>query len=367
MVRVITASDRQAFKRCRRAWDFGSPMRQNLEPVDGEPAADVGQAVAGALAVWYFPGMWEWDRAIVRPLAMSAYQRAAAAWAPGHAELAGAGEVLLERYFEWAPTVDHFTPVRVETDFQVSVPDPSDPVRDLVGADGSAVHFAGRVELLVVDELDLYWLVAHRVGVGWADLDELLLDERAASFCWAWERAFLGMNVAGTIYNELRTDVDVARLPPVPPMGTTAPAPVSGPDSRAGNPIGHRRMYVRASQTDGPAITREGDDVFRRTRVRRGPVEMERVRSKLGAEARDMTGDGLVVYPAPAWEACSACRFRPPCIALDTGDDADGLLTAYYRPRPPPPSDEGRIGGVTWSIGRGAAPPKFGRDRETGR
>jgi hypothetical protein len=353
VVLVITASDRQAFKRCRRAWDFGSPLRQNLEPVVIARTADVRQAFADALAVWYFPGMWEWDRAIVRPLALEGYHRAVHGWPPGSDDLAAAGEALLDRYFEWAQTVDHFTPVRVETEFQVSVPDPADPIRDLVGADGSAVHFAGRIELLVVDALDLYWLVVHRVGPGWADLDELLLDERAASFCWAWERAFLGMDVAGTIYNELRTDVDVRRLAPVPPLGSTAPVAVTG----------HRRMYVRAGRPPEAGITREGDDAFRRTRIRRGPVEMERVRHKLGIEAREMTGGRLDIYPTPLWDTCAPCRFRSPCLALDAGDDPTELLAAQYRPQPPRAPVAGRLGTVTWSIGRGAAPPTFGPDQ----
>ncbi|HEX3621633.1 MAG TPA: hypothetical protein VHT97_04885 [Acidimicrobiales bacterium] len=356
MVLVITASDRQAFKRCRRAWDFGSPLRQNLEPVGPPAAPDLGRALVDALAVWYFPGMWEWDRAIVRPLALEGYHRAVDGWPPGHDALAADGEVLLGRYFEWAQTVDQFTPVRVETEFEVSVPDPADPVRDLVGADGSAVHFAGRVELLVVDAFDLYWLVVHRIGPAWADVEELLLDERGASFCWAWERAFLGMDVAGTLYNELRTDVDVEALPPVPPMGSTAPTAVTG----------HRRMYVRAGRSPDPEITREGDDVFRRTRIRRGPVEMERVRHKLALEARDMTGGALAVYPTPTWDTCAPCRFRSPCIALDTGDDSAAILAEQYRLRPEPVAVEGRLGTVTWSIGRGAAPPTFGRDRRPG-
>ncbi|HJV08450.1 MAG TPA: hypothetical protein VJ653_02185, partial [Acidimicrobiales bacterium] len=246
---VITVSDRQAFKRCRRQWDFGSRLRQAWEPdVDTAPA-DLAAAVRASLAVWYFPGMWEWDRAIVRPLAEEAYRKAVAGWPAGHDDLVATGERLLARYYDWAPEADVFTPLRVETDFHVSVPDPADPRRDLAGADGSAVHFTGRVRLLVVDPFNVHWLVDHLVGDGWADIDALVLDERGATSCWAWGRCYLGTAIAGVVYNELRTDADLGR--------GFAP-----------------------------------DLVFRRTTVRRGPAELERARHTLGTEARDMTSAG---------------------------------------------------------------------------
>ncbi len=313
MVLVITSSDRLAFKRCRRQWDLGSRLRQNWEPAGAAVELDLTDAVRAALAVWYFPGMWEWDRAIVHPLAVEAWRRVVSDWPDDHDDVVAVGEQMLERYFDWAPEVDNFTPVRVETDFQVTIPDPADPVRDLAGVDGSAVHFAGRIELLIVDPNNAYWLVAHRVGVDWADGDELVLDERGAAFCWAWERFTLGTAITGVVYNELRTDGS-----------------------------------------------------FRRTPVRRSLLELERARQKLGAEAGDMTGAGVAVYPSPSWPVCSGCAYRPPCIALNTGTTADDVLARSYRHRAPEEEQAGRLGGVTWSIGRGAAPPKFGRGPRSG-
>lgn len=316
MVHVITPSDRQAFKRCRRAWDLGSRLRQAWEPDSPPPEADVAAAVRAALAVWYFPGMWAWERAIVRPLALEAYHRLAAGWPSTAGGPAAEGERLLGRYFDWAPTVDRFTPLRVESDFQVAIPDPADPVRALVATDGSAVHYAGRIQLLVADEADARWLVVHRVGPGWAAPDELVLDERGAAGCWAWAQCFLGNEITGVIYNELRTDAGPGR----------------------------------------------GGGAFRRTPVRRGLVELERVRHALGLEARDMTDSSLAVYPAPSWDACSACAFRPPCMAMNVGADADDILRTSYRRRAPRAEQPGRLGGTTWSMGRGAAPPTFGKD-----
>jgi hypothetical protein len=316
---LITAADRRAFKRCRRAWDLGSRLRQGWEPDVDVTEVDLGDAVRAALAVWYFPGMWEWGRAIVRPLALEAYRGVATAWPAGYEALATQGEKLLGRYFDWAPAVDLFTPIRVATDLEVRVPDPSDPRRDLAATDGVAVHYADRVDLVVVDPFNTYWLVDHRIGDEWAAPDALVLDEAGAAGCWAWGRSFLGMDIAGVIYNELRTD------------------------------------------SDGSV------EAFRRTQVRRSLAELERVRHKLGCEARDMTTADLAVYPAPAWDVCSSCVYRPPCIALDAGADADAVLEAGYRRRPPVVLQEGRLGGATWSMGRGAAPPKFGPGPHPGR
>lgn len=316
---VITAADRWAFKRCRRAWDLGSRLRQGWEPNVDVAEVDLDAAIRAALAVWYFPGMWEWARAIVRPLALEAYRRVVTGWPGGYEDIAGQGEALLGRYFDWAPAVDLFTPLRVETDVEVSVPDPSDPRWDLAAENGAAVYYSDRVDLVVVDAFNTYWLVDHRIADGWAAPDALVLDEAGAACCWAWGRSYLGMDIAGVIYNELRTDDDGV------------------------------------------------DETFRRTPVRRGLAELERARYKLGCEARDMTSAGLAVYPAPAWDVCSACMFRPPCIALDAGADAEAVLETGYRRRPPAVVQEGRLGGVTWSMGRGAAPPKFGPGPHPGR
>jgi len=73
-----------------------------------------------------------------------------------------------------------------------------------------------------------------------------------------------------------------------------------------------------------------------------------------------MTDDGLALFPHPTRANCSQCDFRAPCIAMNEGADADALLDAGYRERGPD-LVEGRLGGVSWSMNRGAAPPRFGR------
>lgn len=57
MVYVITSSDRESFKRCRRKWDFGARARQNYQPISPDRMFDFDRAIHDALAVYYYPGM----------------------------------------------------------------------------------------------------------------------------------------------------------------------------------------------------------------------------------------------------------------------------------------------------------------------
>ncbi|HKP84749.1 MAG TPA: hypothetical protein VJZ26_01555, partial [Blastocatellia bacterium] len=247
---IIRSSDRELFKRCRRAWDFSSRSRQNYEPVKPERVFDFDRAIRDALAVYYFPGMWEWNREIVLPLALEGFFKSMRNQREKYVELSKPsaederdwnyhielGEAMLERYFKLAPTIDRFSPIRVETEFEVNIPDPLQPGEDLVAQEGVPLRYRGRINLLVVDGNDAYWLVKHKiVGDEWDDLDRMLLDQQSVSYCWAWENFFIGMKIAGTIYNEIRKDVSR------PPARSTD-------ESRhlANNRnTGHRRMYAQ--------------------------------------------------------------------------------------------------------------------------
>src|SRR6478672_9659422 len=104
---VVTNADRSWFLRCRRAWDWSALARGGLEPVEEAGDDALGRAVRDALAVYYFPGMWSWDRSIVAPLVTAA---------------APALDRFLDAFGNWARSVDRFTPVRVAADVDVVVP-----------------------------------------------------------------------------------------------------------------------------------------------------------------------------------------------------------------------------------------------------
>jgi hypothetical protein len=280
---VIELADRELFKRCRRAWDLASPVRRNLEPVPA-PGPGLTGALRAALAAYYYPAMWAWNRQLVCPIARQTFSKALGA-APAAADLA-AGAAILDAYFAWAPGVDHFTAVRASEEFRIVVTDPSRPGEGLTAPDGGAVHLHGTVELVVSDEHSRLWVVEHRLldgDAGWTDPEVLALDDRAGTLCWALED-FSVARVSGVIFNEVRLGAEPA---------------------------------------------------FRRTAVRTPPRQLRQLRRQAAAEFLAMLDPGVACYPTPSPANCGPCPFRAPCLAISAGDDPEPLLAAGYRRRVP--------------------------------
>ena len=137
-----------------------------------------------------------------------------------------------------------------------------------------------------------------------ADRDELALDERPRSPAGRGSESSSRLPVAGVQYTE---------LPPRPP----APP--------------HRRAHTTTEKRDAA--------------------------DRLGRAVLTMLDADLVVEPTPRGRT-AACPFRAPCLAMNRGEDPDAAARRRdYRRRPVDMLEEGRLGGVSWGMGRGAAPP----------
>jgi hypothetical protein len=350
---------------------------------------DLDRAVRDALAVYYFPGMWDWDRSVRLPMVGQELERALTRQRRRGADDADAGErkwrealdegkALLARYIEWAPGADRFAPVLVETDFEVDLLDPVRPDAALVTSAGEIIRYSGRVDMLAVDAHDAYWIVRHRVADGdWPPTERLVADEESLAACWAWEHFYIGMAITGTIYNELRFPSGSEPEQPAPPPRSEGPArrwpwlrpraTATLPAIRQHEPSGggrsipqHRRMYAQAREPQRVEPLKQLEtDGLRRTWLRRDLADVKQAGRRLGADVAEMIREDLEIYPEPSDDKCPPCPYLAPCQALMNGIDAEPILLTGYRKRPPEPPAEGRLGGRTWSLGRGAAPPKF--------
>jgi hypothetical protein len=352
----ITENDRVQFKRCRRQWDFESPHRRGLAPVGAVDAAFTA-SLKDALAVYYYPGTWDWPHELKQSLVHKALKRALDDGGETHA--LDAATALLDAYDAWASTVDHFAPVRIDHDVQALVPDPRDPERGLTTPDGSAVIYTCRIDLLAIDAADEYWVVRHQIVDEWQESDALIRDEPVVAACWAWEQEYLGMEISGTIHNEVRVDGPLDLPDPDRTANGASYRVAQSEPSGGGRAIPqHRRLLARTARTDDPTrVEQYTAGLLRRTHIRRSRAEISLVPVLIGAEAIDMTGDPAI-YPTFAHH-CQMCEFSSPCLALIEGTDAETILAQGFRRQPTEDLAKPRLGQSTWGFGRGAAPPQW--------
>lgn len=356
MYHIVRPWESRLFRQCRRAWDLSARERQDLEPIVPRQVFDLSEALHDALDVYYFPGMWDWNRAIVPPLAVQAFlksmrnQRAGYA---AHRELTEAqqldwdrhvelGSAMLQAYFPWAAEVDRFDPLMVALQFDITVPVPESPDDGLRSWEGRGIWYRVKIDTVVVDEHELCWLVEHRLVDGdWPDLEVLVLDEASLTRSWAWQLGFLG-RIEGTIHNELRLQ---------------APGASSGADGA-----------VRTRALEGPTglVKQESSELFRRTWIPRAAEMLERRGHDVALEIREMTGPSPLLYPNPAPEHCRGCAYREPCIAMSLGLDPAPILEASYRRRTVEDFQPGKLGSVWGFVPDIYRVGEYGKPRQAG-
>ncbi len=341
------------FKRCRRQWDFASPRRRGLEPAETYELPTLTVAFKDALAVYYYPGTWDWQHELKQSLVHKAMRRSLEE--AGALEELADGTTMVDRYDEWASTVDDFAPVKIDHDIAALVRDPDDPELGLSTPDGFGVTYTCRVDLLAVDAADEYWVVRHQIVDGWRPVEQLVLDEEAAAACWAWEQDYIGMEIAGTIHNEIRVDAQSESPADEPDaMGRRVAVAQHEPSGGGRSIPQHVRVAARESRPTGGRIEQRTAGPLRRTRIRRSRDEIATAGSLMAAEALEMI-NAPATYPTPG-SHCLACEFRPPCLMMYEGADPGPTLAAHFHRR----SDDApkpRLGQATWGFGRGAAPP----------
>ncbi|HET9158665.1 MAG TPA: hypothetical protein VFN91_18465, partial [Myxococcaceae bacterium] len=150
---------------------------------------DFDAAIHAGLAVYYFPAMDDWRRSIVRPLALEGFRRAMRETRAAYEEVATVdagldadyarwsrlGDLLLHRFFAFAAAFDDFDSVLAQDDLWVPVPDPDQPGSELGTRDGRPVRYLCRLDQLIADPDDEWWVVDHRLSWGGWAMDEELI------------------------------------------------------------------------------------------------------------------------------------------------------------------------------------------------
>jgi hypothetical protein len=356
---ILRPRELRKFRRCRREWDLGSQVRQRYAQKLPSMEWAFDKAIRDAMAVYYFPAMDDWNRAIVRPLTLKGFDRsmretraAHEKWAPLTAEEEKTfednlvlGQAMLNNYFVWAAALDDFDSIFADHWIWAPVPDPANPVHDLGTLDGRPLRYMGRMDQLIADPDDELWIVDHRVVRGeWTENERLIEDEVLRSHCWHTQIAYPQMLIAGTVTNELRVDGQLD-APPV--------YEIVERDQRT--MIGSRHVQTRrspmsmepsatpaarsAATTEDYVSLQQDNGLFRRTVIRRNQQTMKQTGVRVAEDAMDVRVPDLSVEPTFAAH-CATCEFKAVCDAMEAGGDWQAILTANFFQRDPDAEDE---------------------------
>ncbi len=383
---VLRSHEMESFRRCRRAWDLGARTRQNYVPIAPAHVFDLDKAIHDALAVYYFPAMDDWNRAIVRPLALQGFHRSmreqralyeltaslTAEQEQEWREQIQLGETVLKGYFEWAATVDQFASIFADQDVWTHIPDPWTADDALAMPDGRSLRYFGRVDQVISDPNDEHWVVDHRISRhGWAETEELLLDLVTLSYVWALEICYPQLKIAGTIHNELRTHAggemrqafqdsalderDRLNMSRARHVSTRRSPATPIEDEPANRPWDDRPKGDQVGRTE--IVKQEGNEQFRRTHIRRSRTAIESIGVQMAMQTLEMRQAEIRLYPNPSEKNCPNCAYRKPCIAMSAGFDPAPILATHYRKRSEEEFEEERL---RWSSIRRRTPAAFG-------
>ena len=390
----IHNSDRATFKACRRKWDWSSPAKQNLTiraDVGGvyQPFF-FGTGIHHALESFYTPGisrdpveawktwfdiMWvggtitaDWlDKVYdLKPQPVQDTNTLSGLYlvkglrdilpdvdAYGFDEMRELGVGILENYKRYAAEQDGFEIVATEHDFSVPIWD-YEKNEILMARDTREdspnygkmleVHSRGRMDGMWVNPGGRMGLIDHKTADKMdGELDaKLESDEQITTYLWAAEIEALyydlphkGQPMQELIYNVIRKAVP---RPPTIVRGGLFSVDRNN-ESTTYDLVREWLHDADIMYSDLPEkqqgyvdwLREVGDEqYFVRKLVRRNRHQLDSIGKRIYLEALDMLGD-VRIYPnfRKDW-SCLNCAFRPPCMAMETGEDWKYLIENNY-------------------------------------
>jgi PD-(D/E)XK nuclease superfamily len=376
----IHASDRGTFKRCRRRWNWSSPMRNNLVPRSDLSGVVLppwfGSGIHWALAQFYNPSLQRdpveafiyWYELVMHGGTVTAdkldicYDRKPMPHSDGLFEVRGLAEFLpdsniepfeehrvlginmMEFYRDYADRNDNFAVICEEHTFSVPILDPDGIEvhwRDPRDGEKKPVHIRGTQDAIIQDlETGQFGILEHKTAIR---IDEdyhrkLDKDEQCTTYMYAAEReAYLHdleyEKISFVLYNAVR------KTYPKPPTELKSGLFSTNRQTESTTPA----MLEEFIRSRGLEIVVESDERLQayiqyvnevgdeqyvvRTPVRRNRAEIESCGNRIYMEVMDML-DNPRIYPNPTGDyMCLNCPFRGPCIAADDGGDVEALLT----------------------------------------
>ena len=331
----IRTSDRAAFKRCRRRWNWSSSMGKNLEENISRGPLWMGTGFHFALEDYHGYNKYGHPAEAFREF-VKACRKAPGKGVPGDfEELTSLCTGMLNYYVEWLKNRDTLQTYwvdgvpQVEVKFEIPLPLPE---QVLFKSGYDEIRYQGTIDRVVIDEHERLWLLDHKTAKQFV-MSHFETDPQITSYCWAAAAGLFDKEIAGFIYQQYKKIIP------------EEPEPLkSGKISTAKSLVTTHALYRRAlinlygSITSAPVANveylnslaeQEGpdeDSVIRRDYVYRTHQQLEAEGEKILQEAIEMLDPGLSLYPNPTRDCTWDCGFLNACILKDCGDDYETEL-----------------------------------------
>lgn len=339
---VVRTTDRNNFKKCRRLWQYTSPLQLfELEPTRVNKNLAFGIALHKGWETFYDPENQQLDLQARTDLAcaaiLSEFKRQAKVEGDlstereeEYEEMIQLGLGMMRNYTKYAAKADKgWTFKAVEAKYQVPVVEADG---SLMIVDGRPVVYQVRIDVLAEDSNGGLWIWDHKTAAYvTGDVRFLDNDTQISAYLLAVQAA-LGVVLEGIVYNE------AAKSVPSKPKQLK-----NGSLSQDKRQSTTYDLYVEAitelgldSEPYGAILEflrYKEDAFFRRTLIRRTQRELRYQNQLLLMEVRDMLSNPSI-YPNPSKMHCGGCDFFYPCLVENELGDVDFVLSGpAYRTR----------------------------------
>jgi hypothetical protein len=324
----IHSTDRQAYKRCRQAWDFSSHMRMNLEPIrTSMNALDFGTGIHYATAEYY-------DRGRQLDIAKGAWYNYCGSWLDYDVddETIDLGVGMLTYFHNWSLRNDKFTWLGSELESKLQIGRLAKAIGNYPA--GTPIIYSYRLDGFVQKD-GLFYIVERKTAGKWeSSYDYLLTDDQAGSYLWC-EQLRRGVPVEGVIY-------DIHRKAVPKPLRVLKNGEFSAAlDQDTTEEIATKALRERYQGNGIPPeyqpllenLRAKPDNFVQRHIVRRNQAEIKRIGEAIFDEIADMLR--AKIYRTPSAWNCNNCAFLNPCITRWEGGDYRQALQLTYQSRKP--------------------------------
>jgi len=340
---VIRTSDRNAFRSCRRKWNWSSHLRGNLGPKQN--AAPLWFGSGFHFAMEDFHG---YQRFADPADALREYYRVTKAETPDAIpddaeELFAMGKAMLDYYQLWLSVRPNTFPTYVvdgipQLEVNCRVEMPMDPkLLKSFGYD-EAVYSLTIDRVVINPFTDELWLLDYKTAKVF-NTSHFQVDSQVTTYCWA-ARQIYDLPVAGMLYAQhLKREIKHPRV--------LASGHLSTAQNQATSSLLYKAKMLELYDTlpKAPADIQEfyqklratedhRQDVFiRHDYLNRSATMCQSEGQKILMEAEEMLNPNLALYPNPSYNCTNMCSFASACVSADDGGHYEDELAANFQQR----------------------------------